>query len=282
MAEQLGSRLISSEPVSWGNSASTYRIDLADGRAVAARRSIGPDALAMTERLAAVMAMAAAVRLPIPTAVVVATDPSVWLVSPWIAGETGAAWLGTPSRTITLAGRMGSLARHLRGLDRHLMGSGGGSLMVDDDPAGLTTALQELAGSISAATRMSIGEAIERSRTDSSMAPIFVHGDFAPINVVMGPDGDIRALLDLEHAALGAPLADAAWWGWVVRHHHPEAWSTAWPAFCAAADIDLERDRDTIHALVMRQLLARAAAAGMPDVRYRWLHRLEVAGRWER
>ncbi len=277
----MGSSLISSEPVSWGDSASTYRIDLADGRAIAARRSIGPDALAMTERLAAVMAMAAAGRLPIPTADVVATVHSVWLVSPWIEGETGAAWLGTPSRTITLAGRMGSLARHLRGLDPHQVGSGGGSPMVDD-PAGLTTGLQELTGSISAVTRMSIGEAVERASADASMARVFVHGDFAPINVVLGPDGEIRALLDLEHATLGAPLADAAWWGWVVRHHHPGVWATAWPAFCAAADVDPERDRDTIHALVMRQLLARAAAAGMPDVRHRWLRRLEVAAGWGR
>jgi aminoglycoside phosphotransferase (APT) family kinase protein len=44
-----------------------------------------------------------------------------------------------------------------------------------------------------------------------------VHGDFRPGNVIVGPDGRVRALLDWELATLGDPLADLGWlmayWG---------------------------------------------------------------------
>jgi aminoglycoside phosphotransferase (APT) family kinase protein len=44
-----------------------------------------------------------------------------------------------------------------------------------------------------------------------------VHGDFRPGNVIVGPDGNVRALLDWELATLGDPLADLGWlvayWG---------------------------------------------------------------------
>jgi aminoglycoside phosphotransferase (APT) family kinase protein len=44
-----------------------------------------------------------------------------------------------------------------------------------------------------------------------------VHGDFRPGNVMVGPDGRVRALLDWELATLGDPLADLGWfmayWG---------------------------------------------------------------------
>ena len=44
-----------------------------------------------------------------------------------------------------------------------------------------------------------------------------VHGDFRPGNVIVGPDGRVRAVLDWELATLGDPLADLGWlmvyWG---------------------------------------------------------------------
>jgi aminoglycoside phosphotransferase (APT) family kinase protein len=44
-----------------------------------------------------------------------------------------------------------------------------------------------------------------------------VHGDFRPGNVMLGPDGQVRALLDWELGTLGDPLADLGWlmayWG---------------------------------------------------------------------
>jgi aminoglycoside phosphotransferase (APT) family kinase protein len=44
-----------------------------------------------------------------------------------------------------------------------------------------------------------------------------VHGDFRPGNVIVGPGGTVRAVLDWELATLGDPLADLGWlvayWG---------------------------------------------------------------------
>ena len=62
-------------------------------------------------------------------------------------------------------------------------------------------------------------------------------GDFAPVNVILR-DGDPVALLDLERARLAHPLFDAAWWRWILRHHHPERWAAAGPAFLFAAGLD--------------------------------------------
>jgi aminoglycoside phosphotransferase (APT) family kinase protein len=45
------------------------------------------------------------------------------------------------------------------------------------------------------------------SQTGSSL----VHGDFTLFNVVLSPDGDVRAVLDWELSTLGDPIADIAW-----------------------------------------------------------------------
>jgi aminoglycoside phosphotransferase (APT) family kinase protein len=47
-----------------------------------------------------------------------------------------------------------------------------------------------------------------------------VHGDFRPGNMICGPAGEVRAVLDWELATLGDPLADLAWLltSWVEAH----------------------------------------------------------------
>src|SRR4029077_9024393 len=116
---------------------------------------------------------------------------------------------------------------------------------------------------------------------DPRLAPLaFVHGDFAPINVVLAADGTVAVLLDFEHAHVADPLADVAWWGWVVRHHHPDAWAAAWPTFCAAAGADPERDGPALRALMLGELSRRAAATVDDTDRLRWLDRLAEATTW--
>ena len=113
------------------------------------------------------------------------------------------------------------------------------------------------------------------------MAPLtFVHGDFAPINVILAADGSVAALLDFEHAGIGDPLMDVAWWGWVVRHHHPDAWAAAWPTFCAAAGADPARDGPFLRALVLDGLSRRATAAVDEHDHEQWLERLAEAATW--
>jgi hypothetical protein len=83
-------------------------------------------------------------------------------------------------------------------------------------------------------------------------------------------------LLDLEHVRIGPALADVAWWGWVVRHHHPDAWATAWPEFLDAAGVPGDPvTMDGLRALALLRLLEAVAGSTDPTTRARWVDRLE-------
>lgn len=226
----LGSRIVDAAPVPWGDLGATQRVDLADGRRVAAR-AIGAGQGDHAARAARAMADARRAAIPVPIATVLEAGGATWFVTPWVEGDVGARWLDTPERARALARAMGTLQRAVRAIE-------------------------------------------------PGLAPLaFVHGDFAPINVLVAADGTVTALLDFECAHVGDPLTDVAWWGWVVRHHHPDAWVAAWPTFCVAAGTDPERDGPTLRALMLGELARRAAAAVDPD-RRRWLDRLTEATTW--
>ena len=57
---------------------------------------------------------------------------------------------------------------------------------------------------------------------DSAGAPVLVHGDFGPNNVLIDEERMVvTAVVDWEWAHLGAPIEDLAWCEWIVRMHHP-------------------------------------------------------------
>jgi aminoglycoside phosphotransferase (APT) family kinase protein len=248
IAALLGSPIRAPEAVAWGDARATHRLSLADGRGFALRRFAGTGANARAERIGRLMSRLAQAGLPVPPPMVVEMPGGPWLLTPWVEGMTGASWLDDPDRARHLAERMGRLAGRLR--------------TVEPD-----------------------GEAFDERgadplATDTSEQRVFVHGDFAPINVVMRDDGEIGALLDFEHAGTGPDLLDIAWWGWVVRHHHPEAWTAAWPTFLAAAGLDRDRIEARLHRLVLQTLQDRVAASDDADARRRWQDRLVTARAW--
>ncbi len=69
-----------------------------------------------------------------------------------------------------------------------------------------------------------------------STPPVLAHGDLAPVNLVI-EGGRLAALLDLERMRLAPPLFDAAWFRLMIRHHHPERWREAGPAFLTATGV---------------------------------------------
>jgi aminoglycoside phosphotransferase (APT) family kinase protein len=250
LAERLGAGIRTAEPMGWGDARSTYRLSLADGRRLAARWFAGSDAHARVERIGQLMTSLADADLPVPWSAIIETPVGAWLLTAWVDGETGATWLGDPARARHLAERMGRLASRLRAVDPAIVAPG-------------TRRVAELGD----------------SRTSESTA--LVHGDFAPVNVVMRADGEVGALLDFEHAGTGPALLDVAWWGWVVRHHHPEAWAAAWPTFLAAAGVEPGHVVEAqLRELVLKTLADRVAAARDRDERRRWLQRLSTARSW--
>ena len=250
VAERLGASLSGAELVGWGDARSTHRLSLADGRSVAARRVTGNEPRARVEWIGRLMTALAHAGLPVPVPVIVETAAAPWLVTPWVDGATGASWLDLPDRARHLADRMGRLATRLRSVD---LDSDGPKPRRSDTGSHGPGTLGHLA---------------------------FVHGDFAPVNVVMHADGEIAALVDFEHAGTGPALLDVAWWGWVVRHHHVEAWTAAWPTFVAASGLEPGRVDATLHELVLQTLAERAAAADDAESSRRWLERLTAARSW--
>ncbi len=212
------------------------------------------------------MTAAAGAGIPVPDPRIIEIEGTPWLITSHVDGAVGAAWLDTGARARTLAGSMASVRRQLLEIDQSTAMRPATIRAVDRPPRNSP-----------AGDALEIAESVLSQRRPGTA---FVHGDFAPINVIVDGNGDVSALLDFEHAHLGDPLEDVAWWSWVVRHHHPDAWRAAWPTFCAVASVDPVEDGETIHALVVLQLARRAAAAKDVDRRDRWLARAAEAAVW--
>jgi aminoglycoside phosphotransferase (APT) family kinase protein len=248
VAKRLGGSFQVAEAVGWGDAHATHRLSLADGRSFAARRFSTRGTRARVERIGRLMTRLAECGLPIPFPTIVETDGAVWVLTDWVDGETGASWLDDPDRAGHLADRMGRLATQLRAVE------------FDDN--------------------LFDGRVGDPDAMDPLDRLAFTHGDFAPVNVIMSADGEVAALLDFEHAGMGPALLDVAWWGWVVRHHHPEAWTAAWPTFLTAAGLEPGQAEAQLHELVLRTLAERAATSENAETRRRWLDRLSAARAW--
>lgn len=249
----------------WGDANATWRMRLVDGRDLIARRfaaGTGTDA----RRVAANMTVVARAGIPVPHPRIIEIDGTPWLITNHVDGAVGAAWLDTGARARTVARAMAGVRRQLLEIDRSAGARQGMTAAIDRPPRDSPA-----------------GDALDSAETFLSqrrLDVVFVHGDFAPINVIVDGDGNLSALLDFEHAHLGDPLEDVAWWCWVVRHHHPDAWRAAWQTFCAVAGVDPVEEGETIEALVVVELARRAAAAKEVDRRDRWLARAAEAAAW--
>jgi aminoglycoside phosphotransferase (APT) family kinase protein len=272
VARALGTRLVRSAAIGWGDARATDRLDLVDGRRVAVRRHAGPE-IARSDRTAGIMTRAAASGLPVPDPILLHTAAATWLVTPWVDGPLGSSWLDTPARARALAGSMSSLWRQVVALAPAVIVDPAAPPDSDPDESGVVDGLDP-------STRDVVDAAFGTIAGRQTEARTFVHGDFAPINVVLDADGTIRALLDFEHAHVGSRLEDVAWWSWVVRYHHPDAWAEAWPAFCDSAEVDPVADAVLVEALAMSELVRRASAAPDDRSRDRWLERIARTARF--
>ncbi|MGO9180028.1 MAG: phosphotransferase family protein [Candidatus Limnocylindrales bacterium] len=268
----------------WSNTTRTLLVSPAGGAALAEPVVVqwSADAATISRRLRLGR------RLPeiaprLPLAPILGGDPNAptpFLVSRFMPGTSGRDLLGDDVAASRLGSAVGALARELRTVPT-------AGLRLSRrwaDPMRLEAAarqwLDDGRPSLGSATSSRLGRSIERISDElGEVAPVFAHGDLAPVNVVVR-DGAIVALLDLERARLAHPLYDAAWWTWIVRHHHPERTRSAGDGFLAAAGI--ERDRRTLDLLdLLAVLQCLEMLAGVPvrasAERHEWARRVAAA-----
>jgi len=272
----------------WGFHNETWRVDLVDGlRIVVARFADAASAAAARERTAAFGPQLRAVGIPVAEVVDlgVAADPRL-VATGFVDGVAGAAFLDHPGGPERVGAIMGSTWRRLAGVDldrpsvpvpvRWACAQG---LDAADRDGRLARAL----GRVDAGDRGQVLAEIDRARERlAGRVPRFVHGDFAPVNVVIR-DGDLGALVDLELAGRADPLFDAAWFRWIVTYHHPAAGAIAWDAFRATAGIDHgdAAARDLLPALPVVGLLERLDATAPGAEADHWLAMLRSIARHE-
>ncbi len=204
-----------------------------------------------------------------------AQDP--FLVTRFVPGESGQGLLDDEEAAVLLGRRMGELAHALAGVPtRGLRLS-----TLWGDPERLATAgrrwLTDSRPTLGTAGSAAVERLLDRVPAELGGArPVFAHGDLAPVNVLLR-EGVPVALLDFERARVAHPLFDAAWWRWIVRHHHPERWDAAGPAFFAAAGLAPEEATvarlDLLAVLQLLEML-HGTPRGQVAARAEWAARL--------
>ena len=267
-----------------GDSGATVRLILADGRNPAARHLDAVDATALATRL-----VARSERFERSGVLCADADDrgelagrGVWVTTPWLDGATGASMLDDPSRCLTLAAGMADLSSLVGNVDPTDLDLN--SRWAEPGRLGVVAAawIRDRPGGPRPVAR-GVGseggrDVRDRGRSQAGTAsvwrPVVVHGDFVPINVIVRPDGGL-ALVDLEDVHVAPRLVDLAWWGFIVRYHHPDAWAIGWPALLAAAGIQHQAGIDPLCVAIARlRVLERAAGARTGEGRRRWLARL--------
>jgi aminoglycoside phosphotransferase (APT) family kinase protein len=237
-------------PLGWGFQNETWKVELADGRPLAVTR------IDRAEAAAAVLSLTRLVRprlvaagVPVPAVVELgSTVPPGILVTDFVEGTPGAELFDEREGPAVVGSVLGSTWRKLADVDP----SGLALPVIANPPAGgrssTAAALAHAGQWLTRSERRQLSAEI-RAASDllAGREPGFVHGDLAPVNVVIR-DRTLAALLDLESVRLADPLLDAAWFDWIVAYHHPAHEAAAWRAFVTASGLD-ERDPTT------RQLL---------------------------
>ena len=215
-------------------------------------------------RLRNLRPLLADVGIPVPEVVDgSALDPTV-VVTGFVDGIVGAAFLDEPFGPELVGRVMGSAARalgevDLGGVALPLSWSSAGGLAAAEQAGTVAHAL----GRVDSALRPQVAALVIRARDLLADRPArFVHGDFAPVNAILRDDR-LAALVDLEHASRGDPLFDAAWFRWIVAYHHPAIAPRVWEAFRVAAGFSevTAPDRGLLRDLPALGILERLASA---------------------
>jgi aminoglycoside phosphotransferase (APT) family kinase protein len=266
----LGSRVVAVEDLTrpWSIGVRTLLVTLGDGRRVVHQAGTATAAgrAGIDRRIRLTRALrAAAPGLPVPEVLDgVASTEHPWLVTAYITGVTGDAVLSTPGGAARLGAMAGGVATALAVVPRARIGRGGSGSWAAPGPLRAAAArwLHEAEDSLGPGHVEPAGAVVDRVPALFVVPPVLAHGDLAPVNLVV--DGDrLAVLLDLERLRVAPVGFDAAWFGLLVRHHHPARWPDARLPLLTAAGL---RD-DRVTALALDDLAVLACLemlAGLP------------------
>ena len=279
LATAVGEQVTSYARARWGFTNQTFLVALADGtrRAVQRPTRTPSESAMLLQRALAERLTDAGIATPPLLTWDLGADPP-WIVRGYLPGTTANTLLEDEDAALAMAALCGALlpqiaATPTHGLALDVRWAAGETLAAA--AAGWLATIAAPLGSRAALTLADV--CAELPQLFAGRPPRLAHGDFCPVNLLID-GGRISGVLDLEGARLADALFDVAWWGWVVRFHHPERWRAIWPTFMAAAtqgDVSDEagatRER-RIWALQLLQLLERAALE--PAQRELWVERL--------
>jgi len=311
----VGARVVAAEPCGWGFENRTAIVTLEDGERLVVQRINSRAWAGHKLHLARVLPIrlaAVGVRAPRLLAADAAADPP-YAVREYLPGESAASLMGTVAGAIQVARAMGALLPRLALVET----DGAGLSDTWASPISLTRVAQQqldrcrslLDTPASAALAATIAE-VAACFVDRPAG--FAHGDFCPVNALLADarrltaddssttddrppmrgnpsavvDGQrpVVGLLDLEFARIANPLFDAAWWGWVVRYHHPERWLHAWPQLLAAAGIADDAATAARIRVIQRlrclEMIDYCATTRPREVAEMWIGRLEATLGW--
>jgi aminoglycoside phosphotransferase (APT) family kinase protein len=222
-----------------------------------------------------------ALDLPVPAVLGGDAGASVaYLVSEFVAGASGRELLGDDAGAARLGEAMGGMMPRLAAVPA----AGLRLSRTWSEPELLAPAatrwLEEAGSIVDAAPARRLRDVMDRlPEVFGGGEPVFAHGDYAPVNVLMR-DGSVAAVLDFERARLGHPLFDAAWFRLMIRYHHPERWPAVGGAFLLAAGMEPDavtlRRLDALASLQALEMIA-STAARKPERRREWADRLACA-----
>jgi aminoglycoside phosphotransferase (APT) family kinase protein len=267
--------VVSGVRAAWGFTHETWIVTRAGGRALAVQRRrdrsdpTRPGARAVREALRAA-------GLPVPEPSSAPPDGAhAVMVLPLMVGEPAAALLGRAGGAEEAGVLCAGVAAQLAGIVPDGLGlprtwASGRRL----GAAGRTW-VSRCAGSLHARSLRTIDTVLETAAAETDLASgRLVHGDLAPVNILV-QHGRVTAILDLDRARVAHPLFDAAWFMWVVTHHHPQVAEAAWRGYARGARLPL-RVPTAFAWLQPLQLLERAATAQSRSERDTWAARLEA------
>lgn len=276
----LGERLSGAARLPWGFTNETWSATTLAGDRYAVTRMASPAMASFIVSAGPEIARrAGGVGLAMPVPIPSRSDPSRGIiVSGWLEGEPAMLLLRGGPEAAAVGQAMGRVWRQLGGV-------GVSGLGLDDTwarPMALATAaagwLARVESSLDPSWAAGIRSLIDMAAVMPRPRASFVHGDLVPANLLIGNGGNV--LLDLEAARIGDPLADAAWFRWIVRYHHPDLEPAAWSAFTAEAELTPE-DPTSAALLeaypVLRILEILAGPALSAADRDRWIAQLRSA-----